>query len=112
MSNDSTNPTNLGEKARIYALCGSEDVARAAVASLRSRIGDDRVLFPLAVAYGGLGEVDNALDFLDRAVKKRVIGLTATKVATDPIFEAARKDPRFRQILAPMKMPESAFVVR
>ncbi|MEX1186969.1 MAG: protein kinase [Gemmatimonadaceae bacterium] len=109
VANDSSNPTNIGERARIYALCGRGQAARADVASLRSRIDDDRVLFPLAVAYAGLGEIDNALAFLDRAVKKRVIGLTATTVASDPIFEAARKDPRFREILRPMNMPASAF---
>ncbi|MEX0908756.1 MAG: tetratricopeptide repeat protein, partial [Gemmatimonadaceae bacterium] len=112
VANDSTNPTNIGERARIYSLCGREQAARADVASLRARLTDDRVLFPLAVAYAGLGETSAALDFLGRAVRRRVIGLTATKVATDPIFDSIRKDPRFREVLRPMNLPESAFASR
>ena len=108
---DSTNPTNIGEKARIYALCGNLQVARATVQKLRA-IDNDRVLFPLAIAYAGLGETDTALDYLERSVQRRVIGLTAYKVATDPMFDSIRDHPRFRAILRPLNLPESAFAER
>lgn len=109
---DSTHPTNIGENIQIYARCGREREARVAVADLRRRASDARVLFPLVVAYAGLGDADNALRFLKQAVDRRVIGLTAYQVASDPMFDNIRTDPRFRAVLRPMGFPPSAFNVR
>lgn len=109
---DSTHPTNIGENIQIQARCGREREARVAVADLRRRASDDRVLFPLVVAYSGLGEVDTALRFLKQAVDRRVIGLTAYQVSSDPMFDSIRADPRFRAVLRPMGLPSSAFNIR
>ena len=105
---DGTNPTNIGEKARIDALCGRVEEARAAVAQLR-RNNSDRAIFPLAIAYAALGEKELALDYLEQAVDRRVISLTAWKVATDPMFDSIRHEPRFRRVLRAMNFPPSAF---
>ena len=109
---DSTNPTNVGEKARIDARCGRTDDARAGIANLLRRSQDERTLFPLAIAYAGLGDSQKALDYLERAVERRVIGLTAYKVASDPMFDSIRHHPRFREILREMGFPPSAFDTR
>ena len=105
---DSMNPTNIGEKARIDALCGRVGDARAAVARLR-RDGSDRAIFPLAIAYAALGEKEQALDYLERSVQRRVISLTAWKVATDPMFDSIRHEPRFKAVLRAMNFPPEAF---
>jgi eukaryotic-like serine/threonine-protein kinase len=105
---DSMNPTSIGEKARIDALCGREDDARAAVEKLR-RNSSDRAIFPLAIAYSALGEKDLALEYLERAVQRRVISLTAWKVATDPMFDSIRQEPRFKSVLRAMNFPPESF---
>jgi serine/threonine-protein kinase len=105
---DSTNPTNIGEMVRIGVLCGRVDDARAAATELR-RSTDDRALFPLAIAYAALGEKQLALDYLERAVQRRVINLTSWMVGRDPMFDPIRNDPRFRSVLRPMNLPPAAF---
>ncbi len=105
---DSANPTNIGEKARIDALCGRPEEARAAAERLR-RSADDRALFPLAIAYSALGEKQLALDYLERAVRRQAVNLTAWMVSRDPMFDGIRGDPRFRVVLRPMNLPPAAF---
>ena len=105
---DRSNPVNLGEMASVHARCGRIAQARAAVAELERQRSNDRVLFPLAMAYAALGNSDAALTALENAVDRRVIGLTAYSVALDPIFDGIRGDPRFKAVLRRMGLPETA----
>ena len=63
----------------------------------------------VALAYLGLGDNDNALLWLDRAVDKHEDSLTdyATPL-TGPIFTPLRGDPRFRKVIAKMGLAEYA----
>ena len=56
---------------------------------------------PIALAYAGLGERDQALTWLRRAVEERNSELWLT---TDPRFVSLRSDPRFLAILRLMKL--------
>ncbi len=105
---DRSNPVNLGEMASVHARCGRIAQARAAVAELERQRSNDRVLFPLAMAYAALGKSDASLTAVENAVDRRVIGLTAYSVALDPIFDGIRGDPRFKAVLRRMGLPETA----
>jgi hypothetical protein len=50
-----------------------------------------------ALVYTGLGEEAQALDWLDRAVGTRSIGIAGMK--SDPIFDPLRSNPRFAELL-------------
>ncbi|MEO6330934.1 MAG: tetratricopeptide repeat protein, partial [Gemmatimonadaceae bacterium] len=65
-----SNPPTLGVKAVVYARCGRLGEARAVAVELQRRVDDDRVLFPLAMAYAGIGDTDGALKALERAVER------------------------------------------
>ncbi|MGI8617784.1 MAG: tetratricopeptide repeat protein, partial [Gemmatimonadaceae bacterium] len=105
---DRSNPVNLGEMASVHARCGRIAQARAAVAELERQRSNDRVLFPLAMAYAALGNSDAALTALENAVDRRVVALTAYSVALDPLFDGIRGDPRFKAVLRGMGLPETA----
>lgn len=51
----------------------------------------------IAIIYAGLGERDEALTILERALVKRDTGLVIIKV--DPAFDPLRSDPRFQRVL-------------
>ncbi|CAN5721926.1 serine/threonine-protein kinase [soil metagenome] len=110
---DSGNPTNVGDRAHVYGRCGRTTEARQAAAGLARRSSaDDRALLPLAVAYTGLGEVEPALDALQKAVQSRPISLTTYAMATDPMFDLIRGHPRFKAVLRAMGLPPSAIDAR
>jgi hypothetical protein len=52
---------------------------------------------PIALAYIGLNDKDQAFAWLNRAVANRSPSLVALKV--DPIYDSLRSDPRFAAIL-------------
>ncbi|MEO7648722.1 MAG: hypothetical protein ABIV11_10905, partial [Gemmatimonadaceae bacterium] len=84
----------------------------AVAVELQRRVDDDRVLFPLAMAYAGIGDTDGALKALERAVERRALGLTAYSLAADPMFDGIRAQPRFQAVLRAMGLPPSAFNTR
>jgi serine/threonine protein kinase/tetratricopeptide (TPR) repeat protein len=63
----------------------------------------------VSLAYLGLGDKDNALIWLDRAVDKHENSLTdyATPL-TSPIFTPLRGDPRFQKVIEKMGLAEYA----
>lgn len=109
MQLDSTSPTNIGERAYVYAKCGHAAEAREVARVLARRVGDDRVLFSLVIVYAGLDERKLALDALEKAVERHVIGLTAYSLAVDPMLDNIRPDPRFTAVLRAMGLPPTAF---
>jgi len=50
--------------------------------------------FSVALVYAGLGEQDQAFDWLDKACDEKLGWLTAL-IRTDPRFDGLRPDPRF-----------------
>jgi serine/threonine-protein kinase len=59
-----------------------------------------------ALPHLGLGEPDAALDWLERARRERSAQLIY--LATDPIWDPVRADPRFRSIIAQLRFPGAA----
>ena len=52
--------------------------------------------FTLAVAYGGLGEMDRGIALLHRAIDERDIFMP--EIFFDPLLDPLRRDPRFREV--------------
>ena len=55
--------------------------------------------YRLAVVYAGLGEIDSAFEWLDKAIQDRSVWLIHLHLARDPRFNRLRSDPRFAEII-------------
>ena len=58
----------------------------------------------MAVVYTGLNDKDQAFEWLDRAYEARSFGMTQLKVET--VMDNLRSDPRFRELLKRLGLPE------
>ena len=98
-------PDTLARLCRAYALAGRMGEARKALDNLRS-LSKMRYITPFsfAIAYIGLGEHDEALQWLEKATKDRDYTIRSLKVT--PFFDPLRSDPRFQALLDKMKFPE------
>ena len=61
--------------------------------------------YQLAQVHAYIGNVDTAFKWLERAYQEHDPGLPSLKI--DPLFQNLRKDPRFRAMLAKMKLLDS-----
>jgi serine/threonine-protein kinase len=79
--------------------------ARAELATLRASAEDESDLaYQYAEIHAQWGEVDQALEALDTALRARDPGVVQLKV--DNLMDPLRNNPRFERILANMKFPE------
>jgi serine/threonine-protein kinase len=89
-----------------YALAqmGKRDEARAALDELTA-LSRERFVPPLnfALAYNGLGETDEALDWLERGFEQRDPKMTFLKI--DSRLNNLRGEPRFIQLMDRMAFP-------
>ena len=58
----------------------------------------------IAIIYAGLGEMDTAFEWLDRAYEERAFLIDEVKV--NPLFDVFRGDPRFDALLRKMNYPK------
>lgn len=61
--------------------------------------------FPIAAIEAGLGNVDGALDWLERATDERSLGFYLPSV--DPSFDTLRMHPRFKAVMARVRLPSN-----
>lgn len=88
--------------AHAYGRAGRSEDAQALIRQLSARAGESYVsCYYRALPYLGLGEVDRALDWLERAVRERAAALVYLKV--DPIWDLVRDDRRFQDVLERLK---------
>jgi tetratricopeptide (TPR) repeat protein len=102
-------PPTLAALAYAYAKSGNEKPALAILDELKGLSGHPvRHYAPplfIAYVYEGLGRVDDALDWLDKAMEERdgwLIYLNAY-----PRFESLRGEARFKDILERLQLPQS-----
>jgi TolB-like protein/Tfp pilus assembly protein PilF len=62
--------------------------------------------FTLAVAYGGLGDMDRGMALLHRAIDERDIFMP--EIFFDPLLDPLRRDPRFREVEERMSVARTA----
>jgi len=86
-----------------YGISGNRDEAGKI---LEKMLGDSAKLYvsqyDLALVFLALGQKDKALDHLERAYEERASYLTIIKV--DPWLDGLRSEPRFKALLAKLKL--------
>jgi TolB-like protein/tetratricopeptide (TPR) repeat protein len=92
-------PWVLAKLAHAYAVAGQVSEARQAIAELK-RISERRYVSPYDIAeiYAGLGEIERALEWLEKAYEERSSWLIFLGV--EPKLDALRSDARFADLLA------------
>jgi Tfp pilus assembly protein PilF len=92
-------PFSLGDLGHALAVSGAHSEARDMLATLvRKRDESYYPAFPLAVIQLGLGNIDAALQWLERACDERHVGYYLPSV--DPVYAGVRADPRFLRLMA------------
>jgi Flp pilus assembly protein TadD len=94
-----------GALGHAYAVAGKRGEAEKLLAALQQRSKQQYVApFDIALIHLGLGSMNAAFEWLEKAYEDRSTWLTWIKV--DPRFDAIRDDARYRDLLRRMKMPE------
>jgi tetratricopeptide (TPR) repeat protein len=94
----SDEPLTLAHTGWAYGLWGKEVEARRALNRLRERSKQEFVLpFSIAMVYVGLGEKEQALDWLEKAYEYHDLILPGLK--HDPAWGLLRSEPRFIELL-------------
>jgi serine/threonine protein kinase/tetratricopeptide (TPR) repeat protein len=92
----------MGRLACAYALSGQRDSALRVLRELTDRSQREYVAsFQFALAYLGLGDRDQALDWLEKSAELHEPSLFFS-IRTDPLFDSLRADPRFQRLLVRM----------
>jgi len=95
----------LGHLGNTYARAGRMTEARECLQELQGIVEKDGIgTYEVALIYAGLGEKDQAFQWLDRAYREHNKGLIFLKV--DAPFDALRPDPRFQDLVRRMGFPE------
>ena len=93
----------LGQLGQAYAMSGETSKARAIVSELEERALQTFVSpYHLAYVYTGLGEVDQAMDLLERAVADRTGATYSIKGSF--LFAPLRGHPRFHALMRTMNL--------
>jgi Tfp pilus assembly protein PilF len=99
-------PIDVAHLARVHALAGQRDSARALVDELERRAKTEYVpAFALAIAYVGQGDTDRAFSQLTKAIENHEPSMSENWF--DPVFESLHADPRWLALLDRMGVPHS-----
>jgi serine/threonine-protein kinase len=95
------NPAVLAALGYCYARTGNVNRAQDILRRLKELSNRSYVPpYHVAAVYAGLGDKQNALDWLDRAYQDRSTWMNG--IRGDPLFDSLRAEPRFIQILKRM----------
>ena len=92
-----------------YAVAGRQTEAREVLRRLQELLQQKKYVsaFDVAIIHAGLGEPDQAFDWLEKAYAERSSGFSGlVYLNTDPRLDGLRSDPRFQDLLRRMKFPE------
>jgi len=102
MQRESAEALRLAGEAFAYHSLGRREASEAALKELIAKHGSDAA-YQVAEVYAYRGEVDKALEWLDRAYQQHDAGLAHIKY--DPLLESVRSDPRYKALLQKMNLP-------
>jgi TolB-like protein len=98
-------PHFLADLGSAYALAGRKAEARNVLKTLTERSRQTYVSpYRLALIHAPLGEKETAIKLLQQAFEQRDIGILQLKV--EPRLDPLRDDPRFRDLLRRMNLPQ------
>jgi TolB-like protein/Tfp pilus assembly protein PilF len=99
------NPSSLGYLGYVYAAAGKKAEAQKVLEELKE-LSKQRYVSPynIACVYAGLNDKDQAFEWLDRAYQERSFFMTLLK--TETVWDNLRPDPRFKDLLKRMNLPE------
>jgi TolB-like protein/Tfp pilus assembly protein PilF len=90
-----------------YGKAGRREKALAVLADLQTRAKSRYIsALDIATVYLGLGDTDATFEWLEQAFQTRASALVF--LAVDPRYDAFREDPRFRDLLRRIGLPENA----
>jgi len=97
-----------GQMGYCYAMAGRRDEAQRELGILKAR-SESHYVSPLSFAaiYAGLGEDDEALAYLERAVQQRDTSLPVHLLSTE--FDNLRDHPRFQDLRSRIGLPQAEF---
>jgi TolB-like protein/Flp pilus assembly protein TadD len=91
-------PHALGHIGNVYARMGRSTEARGSISRLEEHVQSDGIgRYEIALVYAGLGEKEQAFDWLEKSYGAHDKGLTYLKI--DPCMDPLRSDPRFHDLL-------------
>ncbi|MGH9605837.1 MAG: TPR end-of-group domain-containing protein [Terracidiphilus sp.] len=91
-------PYALGHLGNVYARTGHTAAAKRTIQLLDNNVRKDGVgRYEIALVYAGLGDRNQAFQWLDDAYRAHDVGLVYLKV--DPCLDPLRSDPRFALLL-------------
>jgi TolB-like protein/Tfp pilus assembly protein PilF len=97
-------PPTVGHLGNAYARAGRVREARECLRELKQRSKVDTVgTYEVAFIHAGLGEKDEAFEWLEKAYADRDQGMLYLKV--DPTLDPLRSEPRFHDLLRRMNFP-------
>jgi len=99
------NPSSLGYLGYVYAAAGKKAEARKVLEELKG-LSKQRYVssYNVACVYAGLNDKDQAFEWLEHAYQERAFFMTLLK--TDTVLDNLRPDPRFKDLLKRMNLPE------
>jgi len=97
-------PHALGHMGNVYARMERVSEAHAMISKLEGHVQKNGVgRYEIALVYAGLGESDEAFNWLGRSFDARDKGLTYLKI--DPCLDPLRADPRFARLVQRVGLP-------
>jgi TolB-like protein/Tfp pilus assembly protein PilF len=88
----------LGHLGNVEARAGQAEAAQRVIRQLETDVRQQNVgRYEIALVYAGLGEKNQAFDWLEAAYRAHDVGLVYLKV--DPCLDPLRSDPRFTDLL-------------
>lgn len=86
------------------ALSGKKDQANEIIKQIKSQFAHKRhVSYKLAIIYSALGEVETALNYVNKAYEEHEYDLVGVKY--DPRLKNLRNEPEFKEIVAKVGLP-------
>ena len=99
------NPSTLGYLGYVYAAAGKKSEAQKVLEELKELSKKQYVSpYNIACIYAGLGDKDQAFEYLERAYQERSFFMVLLK--TEAVLDNLRPDPRFKAMLKRMNLPE------
>jgi TolB-like protein/Tfp pilus assembly protein PilF len=100
----SQQPHAIGHMGNVYARMGRATEAHESITRLEEHVQSDGIgRYEIALVYAGLGEKEQAFNWLEKSFGAHDKGLTFLKI--DPLLDPLRSDPRFHNLMRRVGFP-------